>query len=94
MYISKSFAVLEHNVTFNIIVSRYKIIYVEIRMKLRKISFPTHQHNNIGNHIVVPGVMNSLGLSKQPMKLALLNLVPPVPYTYTNIFDDFISNIF
>ena len=29
--------------------------------------------------------MNSLGLSKQPMKLALLNLVPPVPYTYTNI---------
>ena len=58
------------------------------------ICFPTHQHNNIGNHIVVPGVMNSLGLSKQPMKLALLNLVPPVPYTYTNIFDIFISNIF
>ena len=38
--------------------------------------------------------MNSLGLSKQPMKLALLNFVPPVPYTYTNIFDIFISNIF
>ena len=39
MYISKSFAVLEHNVTFNI-VSRYKIIYVEIRVELLDKLFP------------------------------------------------------
>ena len=33
--------------------------------------------------MVVPGVMKSLGLRRQPMKLVLLNLVPPVPYTWS-----------
>ena len=32
--------------------------------------------------MVVPGVIKSLGLRRQPMKLLLLNLVPPVPYTW------------
>ena len=32
--------------------------------------------------MVVPGVIKSLGLRRQPMKLVLLNLVPPVPYTW------------
>ena len=35
----------------------------------------------VTNYIVVPGVIKSLGLRRQPMKLVLLNLVPPVPYT-------------
>ena len=33
-------------------------------------------------HIVVPGVMNNLGLNKTPIRLMSLTLVPPEPYTF------------
>ena len=51
---------------------RYSLMY-------KNIHIITEYRYSLNDYMVVPGVMKSLGLRRQPMKLVLLNLVPPVP---------------